>query len=85
MQSLPRFRKHGVKNLSDLPHQSLVTVFFTLNTYPKDYNSSAPSQYGTGADGLSDQAAPIPTNQDSVLSFNLHSVMYYGVIPEDSE
>lgn len=82
MQSLPRYRKYGVRSLSDLPHQSLVSVFFTLNTYPKDYSSSAPSQHATGADGVF-SAAPIPTNQNSVLSFNLHSVVYYGVIPED--
>lgn len=82
MQSLPRYRKYGARTPSDLPHQSLVTVFFTLNTYPKDYNSSAPSQYSTGGES-SLLATPIPTNQNSVLSFNLHSVMYYGVVPEE--
>lgn len=83
MQSLPRYRKYGVRSPSDLPHQSLVSVFFTLNTYPKDYGSSASSQYGTGGADGGLSAAPIPTNQNSVLSFNLHSVVYYGVIPED--
>lgn len=84
MQGLPRYRKYGVRSPSDLPHQSLVSVFFTLNTYPKDYGSSAStSQHGTGGTDGGFSAAPIPTNRNSVLSFNLHSVAYYGVIPED--
>ena len=82
MQSLPRYQKWGVRSQSDLPHQSLITVFFTLNTYPKDYGSSVPPQHGMGGvDGTS--TTSMPTSQDSMLSFNLHSVVYYGVIPED--
>jgi hypothetical protein len=77
MQGLPRYRKYGVRSQSDLPHQSLVSVFFTLNTYPKDYSS-----YG-GADSGFSGPSPLPTNTNSVLSFNLHSVVYYGVIPDD--
>lgn len=77
MQSLPRYKKYGVRSCSDLPHQALVSVLFTLNTYPKDYGTS------TGAEaGFSAPSAP-PTNTNSVLSFNLHSVVYFGVIPDD--
>ena len=77
MQGLPRYQKYGVRSLSDLPHQSLVSVFFTLNTYPKDYSSSS------GAESRFPASSPVPTNNNSVLSFNLHSVVYYGVIPDE--
>jgi len=43
MRELPLYHKYGIKNQSDMPHQSLVSVFFTLKPYPKDY-SAAPSQ-----------------------------------------
>jgi hypothetical protein len=77
MQGLPRYQKYGVRGWSDLPHQSLVSVFFTLNTYPKDYSSSS------GADSGHSAPSTLPTNKDSVLSFNLHSVVYYGVVPDE--
>ena len=48
MQGLPRYKKYGVRSWSDLPHQSLVSVF-TLNTYPKDYSSSSGADTGTSA------------------------------------
>ena len=77
MQGLPRYKKYGVRSWSDLLHQSLVSVFFTLNTYPKDYSSSSGDESGVSA------PSPVPTYSNSVLSFNLHSVVYYGVIPDE--
>lgn len=79
MQGLPRYKKYGVRSWSDLPHQSLVSVFFTLNTYPKDYSSSQAS----GAESGYSAPSAVPTSSNSVLSFNLHSVLYYGVIPDE--
>jgi hypothetical protein len=77
MQGLPRYKKYGVRSWSDLPHQSLASVFFTLNTYPKDYSSSSGAESGFSG------PSPAPTRNNSVLSFNLHSVVYYGVIPDE--
>lgn len=77
MQGLPRYKKYGVRSWSDLLHQSLVSVFFTLNTYPKDYSSSSGADTGTSAPPAA------PTNDNSVLLFNLHSIVYYGVIPDE--
>ena len=76
MQGLPHYKEYRVRSWSDLPHQSLVSVSFTLNTYPKDYSSSSRADTGFSA------PSPVPTNNNSVLSFNLHFVVYYGVIPD---
>ncbi|KAF8800471.1 hypothetical protein BYT27DRAFT_7313649 [Phlegmacium glaucopus] len=68
MQGLPCYQKYGVRSPCDLPHQALVSVFFTLNTYAKDYNSSASitPQNGTGGPDAP-SAAVVPTYRNSLL------------------
>jgi hypothetical protein len=66
--SLPLYKRAG--KVSDLPVDSLVSVFFAMSSYTKRIpgSSSAPA---SGA------------SFNNILSLNLHYVVYYGIIPRD--
>ena len=67
MPSLPLYAKEGS---IVLPVDSLVSVFFAMSSYPKRIGGSS---------------APVGSSAsvNDVLSLNIHSVIYYGVIPRD--
>ena len=67
MQGLPCYKKYGVKSWSDLPHQSLVSVFFTLNTYPKDYSSSSRADTGFLPPPLSPPITTVSSHSTFIL------------------
>jgi hypothetical protein len=68
MPSLPLYKRAG--KISDLPVDSLVSVFFAMSSYAKRIpgSSSAPA---------------IGASSGDILSLNLHYVVYYGIIPRD--
>ena len=72
MPNLPLYRSKG--KISDLPVDSLVSVFFSMSSYAKRTGSSS-----TGATGTSKGS---PTFKD-VLSLNIQSVIYYGTVPSE--
>ena len=72
MPNLPLYRSKG--KISDLPVNSLVSVFFSMSLYAKRTGSSS-----TGATGTSKGS---PTFKD-VLSLNIQSVIYYGTVPSE--
>jgi len=65
MPCLPLYMSSG--KIADLPVDSLVSVFFAMSSYPKRSAGSS------GASG--------PASFTDTLSLNIHSVVYYGVIP----
>jgi hypothetical protein len=72
MPDLPLYRKRG--KVSDLPVDSLVSVFFSMSSYAKKSGSGYAS---------SSKASGSPTFKD-VLSLNIQFVVYYGTIPSDT-
>jgi len=69
LPSLPIYSRSG--KISDLPVDSLVSVFLAMSSYPKRTagSSKAPS---SGA-----------ATSNDVLSLNIHFVVYYGTIPDN--
>jgi hypothetical protein len=65
MPNLPLYRSRG--RPSDLPVDSLVSVFFSMSSYAK--------KTGSGAAGTSKATSGSPTFKD-VLSLNIQSVIY---------
>lgn len=74
MPNLPLYRSKG--KVSDLPVDSLVSVFFSMSSYAKKTGSSST------AAGTSKATSGSPTFRD-VLSLNIQSVIYYGTVPSD--
>jgi hypothetical protein len=72
MPNLPLYRNRG--KISDLPVDSLVSVFFSMSSYAKKTGSTTSS---------SKAASSSPTFKD-VLSLNIQSVVYYGTVPSDT-
>ena len=70
MPNLPLYRNKG--KISDLPVDSLVSVFFSMSSYAKK----------TG-NGSASSSKASPTFKD-VLSLNIQSVVYYGTIPSET-
>lgn len=68
LPSLPLYKRSG--KISDLPVDSLVSVFFAMSSYGK----RMPGSSSTPANGAS---------YNDILSLNIHFVIYYGVIPRD--
>lgn len=75
MPNLPLYRNNG--RASDLPVDSLVSVFFSMSSYAKKTGSSA------GAAGASKATSGSPTFKD-VVSLNIQSVVYYGTVPSEA-
>ena len=75
MPNLPLYRSRG--KISDLPVDSLVSVFFSMSSYTKKTGSSS------SAAGTSKAASGSPTFKD-VLSLNIQSVVYYGTVPSET-
>lgn len=76
MPNLPLYRSKG--KISDLPVDSLVSVFFSMSSYSKKTGSSS-----TSAASASKATSGSPTFKD-VLSLNIQSVVYYGTIPAET-
>jgi hypothetical protein len=74
MPNFPLYRRR--EKISDLPVDSLVSVFFTMSSYAKKTGSSS-----TGTSKAT-SASGSPTFKD-VLSLNIQSVIYYGTVPSD--
>ena len=74
MPNLPLYHNRG--KISDLPVDSLVSVFFSMSSYAKKTDSSSTSS--------SKAASGSPTFKD-VLSLNIQSVVYYGTVPSETE
>ena len=70
MQGLPHYKKYRVRSWSDLPHQSLASVFFTLNTYPKDYSLSSGADTGFSAP----LSSPMTTVSSPMTTVSSHSI-----------
>jgi len=68
MPSLPLYMKHG--KITDLPVDSVVSVFFAMSSYPKRTLGSSATPSGSAS-------------YNDVLSLNIHYVIYYGDIPRD--
>jgi len=68
MPSLPLYKKHG--RITDLPVDSVVSVFFAMSSYPKRTPGSSATPSGSAS-------------FKDVLSLNIHYVIYYGEIPRD--
>ena len=64
MPSLPVYKVNG--NISDLPVDSLVSVFFAMSSYSGKKAS---------------QVVPSAPLINDILSLNIHFVIYYGTIP----
>ena len=74
MPNFPLYRSKG--KISDLPVDSLVSVFFSVSSYAKKTGSSSTA-------GTSKAASGSPTFRD-VISLNIQSVIYYGTIPSET-
>jgi hypothetical protein len=69
MPSLPLYKRSG--KISDLPVDSVVSVFFAMSSYTKKTPGSSSTTSLSGA------------SVNDVLSLNIHFVIFYGVIPRD--
>ena len=68
MPSLPLYCKDG--KISDLPVDSIISVFFAMSSYPKRIAGASMGPSGSAS-------------FDDVLSLNIHFVIYYGSIPDN--
>ena len=77
MPNLPLYHNRG--KISDLPVDSLVSVFFSMSYAKKTGSSSTTSS----AAGTSKTTSNSPTFKD-VLSLNIQSIIYYGTVLSDA-
>lgn len=70
MPNLPLYKRRG--NVTDLPVDSVVSVFFAMSSYSKRI---------AGASNVSSNTSSGSASFNDVLSLNIHFVIYYGVIP----
>ncbi|KAF8811493.1 hypothetical protein BYT27DRAFT_7208441 [Phlegmacium glaucopus] len=96
LPSLPRYKKAGDPKLADLSPNSLVSVFFTMNTYMSSRvpptptpSSSSRSRHGdpqtpggSSSSSRSDSTSKVPSQ---VLSLNLQFLIYHGEMPDADE
>jgi hypothetical protein len=75
MPNFPLYRSKG--KISDLPVDSLVSVFFSVSSYAKKTGSGSTASTSKAASGS-------PTFRD-VMSLNIQSVIYYGTVPSETE
>jgi len=78
--SLPRYKKYGDRKPADLPRDSIVSVFYTMNTYESTRFPPLPP--------LGDATASADAQKggtSTVLSLNMQFVVYHGEIPYDGE
>jgi len=76
LASLPRYKKYGDPKPADLPKDSIVSVFFSINTY----ESTRFPPLGDDQGQSSDKPNTEPSTS-TVLSLNLQFVVYHGEIP----
>ncbi|KAF8803154.1 hypothetical protein BYT27DRAFT_7260466 [Phlegmacium glaucopus] len=96
LPSLPRYKKAGDPKLADLSPNSLVSVFFTMNTYMSSRVSPTPTPSsssrsrhgdpqtpgGSSSSSRSDSTSKVPSQ---VLSLNLQFLIYHGEMPDVDE
>ena len=75
MPSLPLYRNKISGKISDLPVDSIVSVFFAMSSYTtsKKVPGSSSAMSSSGA------------SSNDVLSLNIHFVVFYGVIPRHAD
>lgn len=73
MPSLPLYRNKISGKISDLPVDSIVSVFFAMSSYTKKVPGSSSATSSSGA------------SSNDVLSLNIHFVVFYGVIPRHAD
>ena len=79
LTSLPRYKKMGDPKLADLSPSSLVSVFFTMNTYMSTRVPPTPSSSKSSWQG--DSQTPGAASK-ATLSLNVQFLVYHGEMPE---